>query len=901
MKKQFTKALAVLLTLCMLAGMMILPTSATVAQQSNEALSPDTSWFKFNVAPQTYEITTAAELLGFMEIAQKYNFDGDTIQLMADIDLNPGWDATTTIADDGTVTLADAPANVWTAIPVFKGTLDGNGHTISGIYSESEFMVPSESFQRYVGGFINELVNGTVKNLIVKNSLATFSSPTGTYGTSRIRIGGLISRVVDSNVQTLYADVDTWVKFDYSYTLGGVLCSIETEADDNNYVGTIEEIVNAGCVGRIVDGKNNQQGEENGTDKIFLGDVIGYTADNSTKITIHNVSFIGWSNGYYCRENLQNTTYTKDIVYTGTNYPTKGFVIDGYSLFSSEEPNNYPGDGWENGFGSPYYDNPWKNPSNAKQTWGDKGFKLHTFTAGNGSEVTGVLPGTVVDMLNASNFETDFTTPNEAIEVNTDWFPLSLEPKTYYLYTPEQLLGFAKITQKYNFANDTVKLMADIDLNQGWDATTTIADDGTVTLADAPANVWTAIPVFKGTLDGNGHTISGIYSESEFMVPSESFQRYVGGFINELVNGTVKNLIVKNSLATFSSPTGTYGTSRIRIGGLISRVVDSNVQTLYADVDTWVKFDYSYTLGGVLCSIETEADDNNYVGTIEEIVNAGCVGRIVDGKNNQQGEENGTDKIFLGDVIGYTADNSTKITIHNVSFIGWSNGYYCRENLQNTTYTKDIVYTGTNYPTKGFVIDGYSLFSSEEPNNYPGDGWENGFGSPYYDNPWKNPSNAKQTWGDKGFKLHTFTAGNGSEVTGVLPGTVVDMLTKNTSNLYLQKSADGSKVRFVGVVNISEEEFENFSALGFDISMTYKGKKYTNTYTTTTVYESLTVNGTPVSATEYGGKYFYAVEITGLNAATEGDVVFTVDGITIHAGEVVTNVFGSGEYTYSAN
>ena len=100
---------------------------------------------------------------------------------------------------------------------------------------------------------------------------------------------------------------------------------------------------------------------------------------------------------------------------------------------------------------------------------------------------------------------------------------------------------------------------------------------------------------------------------------------------------------------------------------------------------------------------------------------------------------------------------------------------------------------------------------------------------------------------------------------------------------------------------ISEEEFDNFSALGFDIAMTYNGKTYTNTYTTTTVYTSLMANGTPVSASEYGGTYFYAVEITGLDAATAGNVVFNVDGITIHAGETTTNVFGSGEYTYSAN
>ena len=885
MKKQFTKALAVLLTLCMLAGMMILPTSATVAQQSNEALSPDTSWFKFNVAPQTYEITTAAELLGFMEIAQKYNFDGDTIQLMADIDLNPGWDATTEIAGDGTVTLADAPANVWTAIPVFKGTLDGNGHTISGIYSASEFMVPFESSQRYVGGFINELVNGTVKNLIVKNSLATFSSPTGTYGTSRIRIGGLISRIVDSDLQNIYADVDAWAVFNYEYTMGGLFCSVEANADNNVYVGTIENIVGAGCVGRIVNGKCNVEGSETG--KINLGNVFGYTADDSATVTLNRISFIGWCNGKYLRDTTKNAVYTGDIVYVKDGYSTKNFSVESYSLFTNEFTDNYGH--------TTLSSKSWMMTDDGDtraETYEQMGFKTITLKNGGGFEEPILLPGTIVDMLNASNFETDFTTPNEAIEANTDWFPLSLEPKTYYLYTPEQLLGFAKITQKYNFANDTVKLMADIDLNPGWDATTEIAGDGTVTLADAPANVWTAIPVFKGTLDGNGHTISGIYSASEFMVPFESSQRYVGGFINELVNGTVKNLIVKNSLATFSSPTGTYGTSRIRIGGLISRIVDSDLQNIYADVDAWAVFNYEYTMGGLFCSVEANADNNVYVGTIENIVGAGCVGRIVNGKCNVEGSETG--KINLGNVFGYTADDSATVTLNRISFIGWCNGKYLRDTTKNAVYTGDIVYVKDGYSTKNFSVESYSLFTNEFTDNYGH--------TTLSSKSWMMTDDGDtraETYEQMGFKTITLKNGGGFEEPILLPGTVVDMLTKNTSNLYLQKSADGSKVRFVGVVNISEEEFENFSALGFDISMTYKGKKYTNTYTTTTVYESLTVNGTPVSATEYGGKYFYAVEITGLNAATESDVVFTVDGITIHTGELTKNVYGSGTVNFS--
>ena len=80
--------------------------------------------------------------------------------------------------------------------------------------------------------------------------------------------------------------------------------------------------------------------------------------------------------------------------------------------------------------------------------------------------------------------------------------------------------------------------------------------------------------------------------------------------------------------------------------------------------------------------------------------------------------------------------------------------------------------------------------------------------------------------------------------------------------------------------------------------MTYNGKTYTKTYTTTTVYTSLIANGNTVDVSELGGTYFYAVEINGLDAA-EGTVVFNVDGITVQAGETTTNVYGSVTVEYT--
>lgn len=121
MKNNFTKVLATLLTLCMLMGMMIVPTVAESAQ-TDGVITPDTSWYTDAETEEiVYELYDAADLLGFAALGNEgVTFKGATVKLMADIDLNPGWDASTVVASNNTVTLASTPANVFPEIPVFE-------------------------------------------------------------------------------------------------------------------------------------------------------------------------------------------------------------------------------------------------------------------------------------------------------------------------------------------------------------------------------------------------------------------------------------------------------------------------------------------------------------------------------------------------------------------------------------------------------------------------------------------------------------------------------------------------------------------------------------------------------------------------------------------------------------
>ena len=112
-------------------------------------------------------------------------------------------------------------------------------------------------------------------------------------------------------------------------------------------------------------------------------------------------------------------------------------------------------------------------------------------------------------------------------------------------------------------------------------------------------------------------------------------------------------------------------------------------------------------------------------------------------------------------------------------------------------------------------------------------------------------------------------------------------VTNAAEGLYIQKSFDGKSIRFVGVLNVEREELDNFDSVGFDVAMVYNGATYTKSFTTTTVYTSIVANGETVYASEYGGTYFYAIEISGVDFA-EDAVEFVFSGTMTYNGFTLT-------------
>ena len=121
---------------------------------------------------------------------------------------------------------------------------------------------------------------------------------------------------------------------------------------------------------------------------------------------------------------------------------------------------------------------------------------------------------------------------------DTKWYENNKDATEFSIGTAAQLAGLAQLVNgKTNFSGKTIKLTADIDLNnQAW---TPIGNENGV---DAEL-------VFSGTFDGDGYTVSGLN------VPDTYFPGLFGQISTSAV---VQNLIVKGSVTGGDEASGTW-------------------------------------------------------------------------------------------------------------------------------------------------------------------------------------------------------------------------------------------------------------------------------------------------------------------------------------------------------
>ncbi len=696
------KIISILVVLTMLLGSFSM-ISAFAADASSAAITPDTSWHDGDVSGatnSTFVLKDAADLLGFAKIISENKdvraFSGDTVKLDADIDLNPGWDASTGVA----------PTNVWPEVTsYFAGTFDGQGHTVKGIYQTSTKAGCGGIFGMSYGKTI------VVKNLTVLNSYSE-SNQTQGHGF----LFGHLSNASDVTIENVYVDAYVVNKATSAGDsgVGGLFGGYQS--NDANVGITLKNSVFAGnivldtaFVGRFyvggLAGRYNAKGTNTVENCGFFGSItvnapagaavmagklLAYQSCAPSTMIIKDciaAGNIALKSGEYSPvengaavgivfgeavaaaryNNGFSTVAFNNVVYTGT-YPLLGCGYQQGTKIHTADPAEGDIKYYTGSIASdPAPVSAAVTDDALKGTGASSALTENNLSGWGAVENAYVLPmgiinGPVEDEP-VEDIPLDITVPANA---DISWYKSS--KNEYVLEDAADFLGFGYILASHvgdnykTFEGKTVKLAADIDLNPGWSA-----DGDNVS---APSVIW---PVnggenrvkFCGTFDGQGHTVKGLYETAS------NSRAGLFGYVPLGAYAAVKNVNIVNSYIK-SSVDGVGGIFGVTDGG--STTIISNV---YCDVNIVSTADTceKYGVGGIIGGASWNAAVYNLL--IENTVFAGDI--TVSFVNNANAS-NGLPMASVGGIIGCqntkSLDSNGKSTnfVRNCAFYGTIKG-----------------------------------------------------------------------------------------------------------------------------------------------------------------------------------------------------------------------------------
>ena len=379
----------------------------------------------------------------------------------------------------------------------FAGTLDGDGHIVSGLYFNNQF----HSSQANLGywtlnfGLLPKAKDATVKNIGVINSDVTVTSVCDGKGSTLV---GLLAGRVYGAVKIEGCFVDDTASVTGKDVAGGLVGSVDGSLEATNCYSAAK-LTNLNTSGTI-----------------FTGGIAGsaggknFAVKNSYSVN-HRITPEYWTD-------CSGFTYTN--VYTD-RAPFQGESVSGLQLVQPDDLIgrraqsivDVLGDAWVvNTVGRPYL-----------KIFGDKGYNPPVLVD-NGA----------VGRVWSGKLAHDFTDGT------------GTESDPYIIETPEQLAKLANLTVGET-AGKYYKLAADIKLNdtaaENWKENATpwfAQNDGSPAEGDVG---------FAGTLDGDGHIVSGLYFNNQF----HSSQANLGywtlnfGLLPKAKDATVKNIGIINS------------------------------------------------------------------------------------------------------------------------------------------------------------------------------------------------------------------------------------------------------------------------------------------------------------------------------------------------------------------
>lgn len=556
----------------------------------------------------------------------------------------------------------------------FQGTFDGNGHTITGITCDKS----SEELPQYLGifGYINF---GTVKHLEVTNS--TFKGNTDSY------VGGIVGFCLgDKDKETTILDCQV----DANVTVSG-----QYAAGIAAWVG-IEETYSTGIKAKV----EGCVSAANVTATECAGGVIGWMRGSC--LQVKNCLYTGSSvaNGaqykaYGVANYNSNSIQSLDIYYTQNLpsintadkrayeiVPAKNCAVNGSTttanlLLEFAEPTiaySLTGiQGYKVGlsYDEHYY-------ATKDQT------AKFTLKADNGGALSNVkaTPATATDeikeqtltatdgvyalKLGASNYTI-------SADVAIEWAGSGTETDPYIIKTIDEMnLLSSRAAAGNEFGGKFFRLDADLDYRE-------------VSVTDGKN--FTPIKNFRGTFDGNGHSLSGITIDT----PDTD----VVGIFYSLTGGKLKNLTVKSSTIR-----GNY-----YVGGIVAIISSSTIYTelasienCYVDEDVTVEAIYNHgaNVGGVLGFFST-GTILNVIGNVSKATvktPAGNAGGIV-GRKPSNANGNVYDNLYLG-----TADKITGAS--KGAIFGKQESRYGRV---NTNFFTDPAFATTQYGSLAYAYE----------------------------------------------------------------------------------------------------------------------------------------------------------------------------------------------------
>jgi len=566
----------------------------------------DNSFYTAYQADDAFVIVTAADLYGLRNVTND-ELIGKTVYLAADIDLNEvdKMDWTTGSAKTG----VDYTPNAWIGI-YFKGNFDGQMHEIRGLYGNA-------------GLFTKTYVGSSVKDFKLTNSYINGNGA---------QVGSIVGEFAGGSIDTVYSSATVVSSF---ANVGGIAGSAASSTINNcQYAGELKSTSSENFV--------------------YAGGIVG---QNFGSLSIKNTSFTGTMSIGTSRWHSTAGGILGGVATAGATTDILGCVSAG----TYNAPNS--GGGVKSGIGliqataTTTVRNTCSTETNKVLVMCADGV---TITSKNNvqksaAELSG-SDGWACTLLNDDYYVPvtsgipelkSFTTKTEeqmadvsAIKrVDTDWY--SSNDTEFILYTEEELVGLMQLAGQLengsviNFSGKTIKLGADLVLNEG-DASTWKTSAPKRSYSPIQPYTWSGRE-FLGTFDGQGHTISGLY------IPANSTASTSGSEDAKGLFGMVgSQAIIKNFKLVNSYINGGAGRSAAAV---VARAFKTcTIRDIYTDA---IVESNNYEIGGILGT--TWADT-----TPVNIINCEFAGEIYANKSGAT--------VNTGGILGAASSISANIT-----------------------------------------------------------------------------------------------------------------------------------------------------------------------------------------------------------------------------------------------